>query len=324
MARHHHLDWDCIGQACEEHQRYHVSPCWASRPRRSPLQLVDLFGGREALLPRCRLFAELHNNEWRALLPWSALGALRNHQRQHGCNVSTAVTLREPHEQLVSELLYFNTGGLSSADHSHIAAGIQRLPENLVVKLGFSNKLVRSTPILSPGAVESWARQLCRQLALSVSRVLFVDTLAEDWAALASDHGLSRAPLRRAGRTSARWNASALVQLHTEMLTRHNRLSRALYDLLTSDRQASLAGRCESTISVPDTYMPPPPPSPPPSPPHVCVGKNMSGCHRDEDCCDFVAPLRQRERRKQGRLDHNVFCERMGRGRPMACLQQLA
>jgi hypothetical protein len=297
---HQRQDWECVGQACDGWPR---GACVGPRHVRSPQTLLELLLGSSGPLgDSCRLFGEFHNNEWR-LLSKDLLSAARAlAPSSSGCKVTTLLTLREPEAQVLSEVLFFDPKPDDAP--GRVSAGIRINHENLVVRLGLlSPRIAATTPHLSAATVAEWARQLCREVLATVDRLHFHESLVDDWRELANEFNLSRAPLPHAAHTSSRAplsNLSALRMRHGDELLYHNRLSRALFELLSRDTRR-LASRCDAPVHVPSLLLPPPPPSPPhpppaydppppPSPPPspavpsrtlVCVARNTSGgCRR--------------------------------------------
>ena len=319
---HRRPDWLCVGQLCPMRRTPSTSACADMQRHYGVGGMLEFLGdaASKAIADRgCRIFAEVHNNEWRTLSTWSALSGIAAAHRRRGCRTSLFTTLREPYEQIVSEMLYFSPphrGPPSVAQGRELAVG---LAENTLVKLSLVGKQGwrEATPRLDTDTLVEWARGHCRALARALDVVLFTESLADDWSALVAKHNLSGASsVQQAGRGS---NASASATLLRELrpqLAYHNRLSRLVYELLHSHRQLALAQRCEADTAeevgarVPSVTQPPPPPPPPPSPPWACVPTNASGCRRDDDCCEFV------ERGEVAR----VFCERRARGRGLECV----
>ncbi len=307
--------WVCVGQSCPVTRYPLISPCTRLHHRRGSVDgMLELLGDDALADNGCRVFAELHNNDWRAASLWNTLPGLLSVQRRRGCHVSLFTVLRDPFEQIISELLYFKEGAARTALQR--SGAIAAMAENLLCRLNLLGRQGwrESTPRLGSAAIAGWARAQCRSIVSALDSILFTDTLASDWRKLQRKHNLSAAPLPQAGRTNSSISATWLRE-HRDELAYVNRLSRATYDLLATRRHLPLAERCEADDEavqrlVPHVTRPPPPPPPPPGAPWVCVPTNATGCRRDEDCCTF-AKLGDKGK---------VFCERVHPHKQSLCL----
>ena len=319
-------DWICAGQACPtKPSPVSASSSCAHLRRRGTIGTVqgmlELLGSDDFARSGCRVFAELHNNEWRSPASWAALRGLAETQRSNGCRTTIAATLRDPYEQVVSELLYF--GGHRPASAAQRQRVVTDLAENLLCRLNILGKAGwrEATPHVGTAALLQWGRSSCRAIARSTDQLLFTHTLADDWARLQRKHNLSSSStssraaanlssslaLQHVGKSgNGSVSAALLDELRNDLVYR-NRLSRVVFDLLAHHRELTPLQRCEAALksALPQVLQPPPPPPLPPSPPWVCVPTNASGCKHDEDCCAFV---------EQGARG-GIFCERQRSGR---------
>jgi hypothetical protein len=235
--------WSCLGQACKD------SPpaCPLAGGDRGVLRLLRLLGHPELATSGCRLFAELHNNEWRSAALWNVLPGLMRYQRSRGCRANFFTVLRDPYEQIISELLYFKT--MPEGDHAAISAGIVARPENMLMRLALIEypQWRDGANRLEPPLLLAVARQMCRQLSL-LDTVLFTTTLDADWGVIRRAHNMSARPIRHDNRGPAldrTRTLAALVDEHLPNLTRYHRLSRATYDLIAAHREFPLHARCK-------------------------------------------------------------------------------
>jgi hypothetical protein len=216
-------------------------------------QLLRLLGHPELATSGCRLFAELHNNEWRSPAVWTVLPGLLRYQRSRGCRANIVTILRDPFEQILSELLYFKP--VPEDDHAAINAGIVARPENMLARLALIGPphWRDGANRLEPPALLAVARQMCRQIS-SLDVVLFTPTLETDWHAVQRAYNLSAHPIRHDNRRRAITGVrtlSSLVEEHLPNLTRYHRLSRATYDLVAAHRDLPLHARCEAQAAAP-------------------------------------------------------------------------
>lgn len=246
---HYFSGWSCVGQACPDS----APVCPLAGGSSGVLRLTRLLGHPELATSGCRLFAELHNNEWRTAALWNVLPGLLRYQRDRGCRANLITILRDPYEQILSELLYFKP--VPEGDHAAISAGIIARPENMLARLALIGhpRWRDGTNRLEPPALLAVARQMCRQLSL-LDTVLFTPTLDADWRVVQRAHNMSTRAIRHDNRRPVLKGArtlSALVQEHLPTLARYQRLSRATYDLITAHRDLPLHARCEAEAPPP-------------------------------------------------------------------------
>ena len=104
--------------------------CTPSDFKGGPQDLLRLLSDPTLAARNCTLFAELHNSEFRVADMWTALSGARALQRRMGCRVTFWTILRDPYEQVLSELLYFNPHRLNNTDirlPAHMQQGIRAL-----------------------------------------------------------------------------------------------------------------------------------------------------------------------------------------------------
>ena len=182
----HQRSYEFVGQFAPHAMRNPArATCTPADYKGGPKDLLKLLSDPTLASRNCTLFAELHNSEWRVSDMWVALVGLRALQRRMGCRVTFWTILRDPFEQVLSELLYFNPLRLNATDQrspNHMERGIRELQENMLVKLALLHPKMwlRAAPSLSSSGVLDWARIMCQRIAL-LDDVAFTDSLSDDF-----------------------------------------------------------------------------------------------------------------------------------------------